>query len=314
MARKHLDHLLGEAPTTSTRVEVPVGTAEGDEPGPTLVVLGGVHGTEYAAQDAVQRFWRSLDPGRLRGRVVVVLSVDPLALVAHSAYVNPVDGCNLNRVWPGRADGTITERITHRLTTEVISGADAVIDVHGGEWDEEIDCFVIAHETPDEDVTARTRALALAVGFPLVELTPAAGAVLGAGTSAGEAARQRIPALVLEAGGAGRREPRTLGYFAAALENALRHLGLVDGEVFRYAGEPVVMDHGVMLRSPVEGVLCPHAHLGQWIRAGEVFAEVTTAEGELLHQVVVEESGVVIDVIIARGVRVDGFVGKIAVL
>jgi predicted deacylase len=74
------------------------------------------------------------------------------------------------------------------------------------------------------------------------------------------------------------------------------------------------MDHGLMLRSPVEGVLQPRAHLGQWLQTGEVFAEVTTAEGELVHQIVVDESGVVIDVIVARGVRAGGFVGKLAVL
>jgi predicted deacylase len=314
MPTKHLEHVLVEDPPAGVRVELPIGTADGDRPGPTLLVLGGVHGTEYAAQEAVQRFWRDLDPSRLTGRVVVVLSVDPLALVSHSAYVNPVDGKNLNRVWPGRADGTITERITHRIVTDHLRVADAVIDVHGGEWDEEIDCFVIAHETTDPEVTARTRALALAVGFPLVELTPAVGAELGAGTSAGTAAAQGIPALVLEAGGAGRRDPRYLSYFAAALENAMRHLGMVEGELFRYAGEPAVMDHGLMLRSPVEGVLQPRAHLGQWLQTGEVFAEVTTAEGELVHQIVVDESGVVIDVIVARGVRAGGFVGKLAVL
>ena len=94
---------------------IPVGIAIGDEDGPGLAVIGGVHGTEYAAQDATVEFWEEIDASSLKGSARVVLCADTAALEGHSAYVNPIDGQNLNRVWPGDADGTLTERIAHRI-------------------------------------------------------------------------------------------------------------------------------------------------------------------------------------------------------
>ena len=80
---------------------IPVGIVEGSNPGPTLAVIGGVHGTEYCAHEGVQRFWNSLNPDELSGKVFVILAADVTAMCSHSLYTNPIDGKNLNRVWPG---------------------------------------------------------------------------------------------------------------------------------------------------------------------------------------------------------------------
>lgn len=81
---------------------VPVGIVEGKNPGPTLAAIGAVHATEYSALEGVARFWKSLDPESLSGNVYVVLAADVTALCKHTQYTNPIDGKNLNRVWPGK--------------------------------------------------------------------------------------------------------------------------------------------------------------------------------------------------------------------
>lgn len=312
MAAKRIDRLQvtgGEVDTA-----VPVGFATGDVEGPVLAVIGGVHGTEYAAQDAVARFWQELDPTVLRGEVRVVLSADPLALLGHSAYVNPIDGKNLNRVWPGDPDGTVTDRIAHAITTNVIQGADAVIDVHGGEWDEDIDCFIITHTSGDAELDQRTEALAMALGFTYVEFTPADGAVLGAGTGSGEAVRGGRPGLTLEAGGAGRREARYVDAHVYALHNALRHLGIIDGAPLLWDGQPVRLDHGVLMKTTAGGLYEPAVAVGQWLEAGGLFARVLDDDGTVLEELRSPEAGTVLDVIIARAIRPGGFAGKLGVL
>ena len=95
---------------------IPVGILEGSKPGPTLAVIGGVHGTEYCAHEGVQRFWGSLAPDELSGKVYVILAADVAAMCNHSLYTNPIDGKNLNRVWPGKKDGTLTEVIAYTIT------------------------------------------------------------------------------------------------------------------------------------------------------------------------------------------------------
>ncbi|MCY4622541.1 MAG: succinylglutamate desuccinylase/aspartoacylase family protein, partial [bacterium] len=111
-------------PVNDYTARIPVGVAISDEDGPGLAVIGGVHGTEYAAQDATVEFWNEIDASKMRGSVRVVLCADTAALEGHSAYVNPIDGENLNRMWPGDPNGTLTQRIAHAITTEVISQSD----------------------------------------------------------------------------------------------------------------------------------------------------------------------------------------------
>src|SRR3954447_17813142 len=106
MERKTIETIEVHDAHHDVRVSVPLGIAEGPADGPTLAVIGGVHGTEYAAQEGVVEFWSRLDPSELRGRVLVVLAADPISLNQKSPYLNPVDGKNFNRVWPGKADGT----------------------------------------------------------------------------------------------------------------------------------------------------------------------------------------------------------------
>ncbi len=313
MATKSIS-VLEVVDADGVRAEVPVGTAIGDTDGPCLAVIGGVHGTEYAAQEGAWEFWDEIDASQLRGSVRVVLCADTLALEGHSAYVNPVDGKNLNRVWPGDPSGTITDRIAHLITTEVIAHADAVIDVHGGEWDEDIDCFIITHAAGDEDLDRRTLELSMALGFTFVEITDANGPILGTGTGSGEAMKAGRPALTLEAGGVARRERRYIDAHKYALRNALRHMGILGGDPIMWDGNPILLDHGILMKTTKGGLYQPAVEIGQWIEEGDVFARVLSYSGEVIEEVRAPEAGTVLDVIVARAIKAGGFGGKIGVL
>jgi len=292
---------------------VPVGTAIGVRPGATLVVVGGVHGTEYAAQDAVQRFWDELDPAALTGTVRVVLGADMTALLAHSPFVNPVDGKNLNRTWPGRAGGSMTEAIAHAITAEVMTGADAVIDVHGGEWDQTIRMFTFTHRGIDPHVDHRALALAVAVGFPFVEVTDANGPVLGRGTTSAEAMRGGHAAVTIEAGGRARRDEWAIQAHVQALRNALRHLGIVPGAAAPWAGAPVVLSRGVNVESHEAGRFEPAMDAGDWIEEGALFGRVRDVDGRVLEELRAPASGTVLYLMAARWIKARGFAGKIGV-
>lgn len=314
MSSKQLLTLEATDPANDYTATIPVGVAIGDEDGPCLAVLGGVHGSEYAARNAVVEFWNEIDVSKIRGSVRVVLCADTAALEGHSAYVNPIDGKNLNRVWPGDPDGTLTERIAHAITTEVISHSDAVIDVHGGEWDEDIGCFIITHSTGDSDLDKRTLDFAMALGFTYVEVTDANGPVLGTGTGSGEAMKGGRPGLTLEGGGMGISERRYVDVHKYGLRNALRYLGIADGDPVWWGGESVKLDHGVLMKTTKGGVYEPAVSVGQWIEEGEVFARVRDYAGNVIEEITAPEGGTVLDMIIAQGIKPGGFGGKIGVL
>jgi predicted deacylase len=98
--RDHCPVSLGEA-----TVRLPVAITHGAEPGPVLAVTAGIHGGEYVPMVAVRQFIRDLDPARMRGTVVACLQSSPVAFEQRSAFVNPLDGQNLNRSFPGDPAG-----------------------------------------------------------------------------------------------------------------------------------------------------------------------------------------------------------------
>ena len=116
-------------------LELPFGLLEGPEPGPVLLVTAGVHGAEYCSIEAALRLLR-IDPAILRGTLLVLPILNGGGFRARSIYVMPEDGRNLNRMFPGRPDGTASEKLAHWLVTAVYPRADAYLDLHGGDLSE----------------------------------------------------------------------------------------------------------------------------------------------------------------------------------
>jgi predicted deacylase len=154
----------------------------------------------------------------------------------------------------------------------------------------------------------------MALGFTYVEVTDAHGPILGVGTGSGEAVKGGRPALTLEAGGTGLRERRFIDAHKYALRNALRHLDIIDGDPIWWDGAPVRLDHGILIKTTSAGIYEPAVSIGQWIEAGQVFARVLDYSGNVLEEIKVPEAGTVLDVIIARAIKENGFGGKIGVL
>jgi uncharacterized protein len=91
-------------------LSIPVAVFNGAKPGPVLAIVSGAHGTEYASIIAVERLVQQLDPKTISGTVILVPLVNVPSFEQKIAHVNPVDGKSMNRFYPGRADGTQTER------------------------------------------------------------------------------------------------------------------------------------------------------------------------------------------------------------
>jgi len=81
-----------------------------------LVLIAGTHGYEYPGITALQRVRKSLDPKQLGGTIIMVHIANVPSFLGRTIYYNPVDGKNLNRVYPGDAEGTLSQRIAYALT------------------------------------------------------------------------------------------------------------------------------------------------------------------------------------------------------
>ena len=176
--------------------QVPYVDVRGAADGPHLTVIAGVHGTEYTSIAAVREWARTLDPAQVRGRITAVPLVNPTAFAARSPFVVPEDGKNLNRCFPGRADGSAAEALAHRVFEALVVGSDALLDLHAGDLPEALEPFSIYEESP---VEAAARDLALAYGLGHVVRQAAVQRTV-AGSTCAAAADVGIPAIIAESG------------------------------------------------------------------------------------------------------------------
>lgn len=118
--------------------DIPITIIQGRRPGPTLALVAGIHGYEYTPILALQRVRANLSPEALSGTVILVHVANLPSFLKRTIYYGPDGGKNLNRVFPSRPDGALSERIAHVLTAEVIEKADYLIDLHCGDGNESL--------------------------------------------------------------------------------------------------------------------------------------------------------------------------------
>jgi len=112
-------------------VSIPYFVIRGKSKKPVLLINAAIHGEELNGIEVVNRIFEDIKPEEIHGTIVGVPVVNTLAFRARSR-VDPIDGKNLNRVFPGKKDGTVTERIAYHFFNKFVKKADFGIDLHTG--------------------------------------------------------------------------------------------------------------------------------------------------------------------------------------
>jgi len=114
--------------------EIAVIVVNGAKPGPTLALVAGAHGTEYASIIALEKLAQRAEPAALSGAVIIVPLVNVASFAQKVPHLNPTDNKNMNRFFPGKADGTQTERASWALAKQVVEKCDYLIDFTAATW------------------------------------------------------------------------------------------------------------------------------------------------------------------------------------
>ena len=263
--------------------------AIGRADGPHLALIGGIHGCEYSSIAAVTRFMRALDPGSLAGRITAVPIVNLSTFRSRSAFVNPEDGKNLNRCFPGDAAGSYSDVLAHAIFEEVLRPADVVVDLHGGDLVEALEPFAIYAESPVEE---RSRELARAFGLRYVVREPRSDSGLG-GMTCVAAAEAGIPAIIAEAGGCGLLDDGAVDLLVRGVGNVLRFLGMVPGEPEPTDGQRHVA-RSEWIRCEHDGWWDAAVGAGDEVVAGDLLGSIRDGWGDELEQVHAPADGVVL--------------------
>ena len=270
---------------------LPLLRARGATPGPRLAVLGAVHGDEYDGPEVIHRVYDQLDPRALRGELVMV-PVSNVAAYEAITRLSPVDGANLARAFPGKADGTLTERIARVLSDQVIAGSDGLIDIHSGGVAYTIPTLA-GYTASDAPLHQANRALAEAFGAPVLWAHPAP---IPPGRSLSAADALGVPCMYTEAPGGGRVTDETLACFVRGVFNVMRHLGMLEGAP-EYAPPRRLIGDGNLdqiISAPCAGHFRSDVELLQPVTAGQRLGTIFNLIGEPLAEVRADRDGVVI--------------------
>lgn len=277
--------------------EIPVTVIRGAKPGPALALIAGNHGYEYTPILALQQLLKGLDPGRIAGSVVMVHVANLPSFLERTIYFSPIDHKNLNRVYPGKANGTISERIAWTITREVIEKSDYLVDIHCGDGNESLRPYVYQAVTGKAQLDRAIRDLTLAFGMDHIVLDHERPSDPAASVYCSTTAITRgKPALTVESGYLGSTDADSTNRIVAGVESVMRHLKMLEGAPLRVE-RPVYFDPAVVLASPATGILYPRVERDQRVAKGAVLARITDFFGRDLAEVRAPFDGVVLYVV-----------------
>ncbi len=293
---------------------IPVIVIRGAKPGPVAAFLAGVHGGEYVGIETLLRVSRDLKPADLSGTVVLLPIVNMPAFQERRPFVCPLDGKNLNRVFPGRRDGTFSEVLAAVVMDEVVSRVDCLVDLHGGDLVEALTPFCLYQLTGKDEVDRGSIELARAFDLPIIgAVRGRGGAWASDGTLVAAAAGRGVPAVIAEVGGQGHLTEDDVERHRHGVMNVLRQVGMLPGWPALTAAPTLVSDM-VWPRSDLDGIFYPHVKVGERVRAGTVIGTLHDYFGGLIKPVHSPANGLVMFVTTSPAVLRDGPLMGIGVL
>jgi predicted deacylase len=247
--------------------------------GPTALLVSGTHGDEYEGQVALCNLVKSLDPASIHGRVIILPAANfPAALAGRRT--SPIDEGNLNRLFPGDPDGSVTQQIAYHIEHELVPMADLVCDLHsGGSSLMYVPSALFGNWRRDGSTSAGVEALK-AFGSPIAYVAEQQQG--GGRTLSGGAARHNVICIGTEAGGSGHVTRSALRMVERGVKNMLVHLGVLPREAHIAPDKPTrLLEVGgpdYFVYAPENGLFEPLVELGDMVRAGQPAARVHTPE------------------------------------
>ena len=243
--------------------------------GATALLTGGNHGDEYEGPIALYDLAEKLKPEEVSGRVIIVPAMNYPAFRA-ATRTSPIDKGNMNRSFPGRPDGTVTEKIADYFQRTLLPLADVVVDIHAGGKTLDFVPFAAAHVLPDKKQQARCVAAMQAFNAPYSMMLREIDAAGMYDTAAEEMGKVFVST---ELGGGGTATGRSAAIAKKGVRNLLIHAGIL-------SGAPVI-EPSIRLDMPSaecftfsehDGLLEPSVDLDQAVRKGDLLARVWPIE------------------------------------
>jgi predicted deacylase len=273
--------------------DIPVVVLHGARPGPVLAVVSGAHGTEYASIIAVESLIDAVNPANLSGTLILVPLVNIPSFERIVPHVNPVDNKSMNRFYPGDPNGTQTDRASYAITKEVVEPCDHLIDLHGGDLDENLRPYSYWTVTGNQKQDEASRAMVLAFGLDHIIISadrpkdPKASRFLE-----NTASTRGKPSFTAEAGRSGPVNANDAAVLVNGVLGVMGHLKMLRRAAPPVA-HPVWVEQIVTVASEREGIFHPSVNRDAHVVKGAKIGFVTDYLNRPLQDVLAPESGII---------------------
>ncbi len=239
--------------------------------GPTALLTGANHGDEYEGPLALYELARTLDPDAVAGTVIIVPAMNYPAFRA-GTRTSPIDRGNMNRSFPGRPDGTVTEKIADYFQRELLPRADLVFDFHSGGRTLDFLPYCAAHILPDKAQEAKAFAAVEAFAAPYSMKMLEIDAVGMYDTAAEDMGKVFV---TTELGGGGTARAETVRIARRGIANVLRHAGIVEGAAAKSETRWLDMpSDDCFIFAEDDGLFETMVDLGEDVREGMIIARI----------------------------------------
>ncbi|UCI31727.1 succinylglutamate desuccinylase/aspartoacylase family protein [Mesorhizobium sp. B4-1-4] len=267
--------------------------------GPSVLLMAGNHGNEYEGQVLLMKLIRLLEPKDIRGRIIILPAANAPAVRADRRN-SPIDDGNLNRQFPGDANGSPTAMIAHLIESEILPRVQYAFDFHSGSLSAEYLPVGVIARSPDPARFAHSldylKAFGMPVSMVIQHSTGGDGALIGACRRAG------VYHLSTELGGGGTILPDAVSLAEHGLARLLHHIGILSEPMTEQAAPSTRILHRVPAANYIyaanteRGLFEPIVKLGEEIRAGQVVGRIhfTTVPWREPEPVIATAGGVVL--------------------
>jgi len=278
-------------------IEVPLTLINGESSGPTLFVQAGIHGTEYPGLKAAQILSRETNPSEISGNLVIVQCANVPMHNTKTAFANPIDGINFNRIFPGQPSftgfygpGSVSHHITNFIYENIMKKATHFIDLHGGDLPEFCPYFASSSRTGDDEKDVDTEALLKYSLADFIGLRPPSQSL----STTGAASRAQIPNTLIESGGGGLLLQEQVDRHVNGVRNIMKYLGMLEGKPIERTDQQRMGNKSAGIRAKRGGFFTHLVNAGDIVKENELIGTITNPFGEVLEKIFSPISGVVI--------------------
>jgi predicted deacylase len=280
-------------PGVDSGTSMPVAVIHGAKPGPVLALVAGAHGTEYASIIALSKIIAQIDPKTLSGTVIVAPLLNARSFEGMIVHVNPIDHKSMNGFYPGDPAGTITQRALGVVAEQIVKQADAVVDLHGGDLDEDLRPYSYWMRTGDAKLDSANKQLALVFGLEYiilfdVDITKPEGRR----NLSSYAVSQGKLAVVAEAGRSGVSSAADVGALIDGCLNVMGSMKMIARAAPPLA-HPVWVSNDQRVAAAGPGMFYATALRGEYVIAGAKLGYTTDYLGRPTGDVVAPVTGVI---------------------